>query len=124
MDNELNNALQQLIDSAIQAKEFILSQLPDVIQQLLLYTMIWDIAVIIGYFVYMALCFACFRYFHKRSDFGFTEGEALLSVVLSVFGTIVTVCYTVAVLQTIRELFLVWLAPKIFLIEYASHLVK
>jgi len=125
LDQTANEALRALIDNAASAKEFILAELPEVVQQLL----IWKTAESIAYCV-LSIAFALIpilavswqwknREEHLESDIvAHSDGLIyMLNLFLIVPVVIAGAKWNLVWLQ-------IWLAPKVYLLEYAADLVK
>lgn len=123
----MNKVLQDAIvttitkatETAGKAVDFLSAEIPDVIKQLIQ----WKIAEN-GFLVFLALAFLIAwvtklaSHFYKRAE----EDEPFCVVViggwlLSVFCSIIVICGSLELIQLI-------VAPKVWLIEYAAHLVK
>jgi len=96
LENTANEALRAIIDNAAAAKEFILAELPEVVQQLLM-----------------------LRYIAKEnSDDNVAIPWGFSSVFITIFGLMVP-------LMSINMDWLqIYIAPKVYLLEYATSLVK
>jgi len=118
-----NEALSGIIEGVASAKEFILAELPEVVQQLLMWKMAESLVVFV---VCLSVILAVFvnavfilKYLTKRDlkeEIAIPWG--ITSIVISLFGIVIPLC----------EINLVWLqiwvAPKVYLLEYAASLVK
>jgi hypothetical protein len=130
MNDELQKALAVMLQKTTQATEagaaFLQAELPDVIRQLLL----WH-AVRSGV-IFIALIIACValskwsiamknKYVASTEDsaYGGEEGYAIAcgALGLCAAGSLICVFNNLAWLQ-------IWLAPKVYLIEYAARLAK
>ena len=124
MNEQLQNALAEIITSALEnaeaAKGFVLAELPDVVQQVLA----WHFAVSLIWFVLGAvtLAFLAWAWISPRGAYRRCVGDE--------FGEIFVVAGTLAglmvgLLGVLNITWLqIWLAPKVYLIEYAASLVK
>ena len=122
MNEELQNALLSIItkvsSGADNAIEFLGDELPDVISQLLLWYGVYNFVLfalsIVFLFVYSYLVFIkCRSAIHAVLDGG-AEPLWILSVVPLLFAT----------LPLNLEWLKIWIAPKLWLIEYASTLAR
>ena len=132
MNEQLQTALAQIItkslETADKAEAFILAEMPNVVQQLLTWKF-WDSIVrcVGGLSCYVAgagLVYLCY-WLWKRS----AEKDRYMSDVNSIpstIGALIFLCCT-----WIPACFLVnltwlqiWVAPKVYLIEYASSLIN
>jgi hypothetical protein len=133
--NTLEQALIDIITNAANsmsdAKDFIMAELPEVIQQLLLWHAVESIihmlfgllllaAIPVGWTIVYHKRHVLFR--RKRSEFDAMSGEAWTTSTLGVFLTIIFTFIGLALLNL--TWLQIWLAPKVYLIEYAAGLVK
>ena len=134
--NPLEKALGSIIEKGVAGVEkgvsFLEAQLPDVIEQLLTWKMweliLWDIFILIG-------CAACIggavlsNKKHKaakeavknKDRYSYYDDWVIFGV--SGFAIIGMVLCAGFIAQTIQVL-KIWIAPKIYLIEYAAELIK
>lgn len=149
MATTLNEALVQIIQSTQGAVEkgigFLSDQIPDVIQQLLLWKFAEALAYtavgVLGLVIIAVLLFKHAirrvdkvvqtpgRYdtektIYKESLVYDKDGDVHFGVIIlglgSFFGGIISLCAAESVFTALQ----IWLAPKVFLIEYASKLVS
>lgn len=118
-------AVDAVVDAGNKAVGFVADQLPDVIQQLILYntvkysmTIVLSLATIVAY-VWMV------RYFCKRADdmedaFKFDEGVFMVSFICG----IISAAMTIVGIINIYKLLLITTAPKVWLLEYAAKLIN
>ena len=127
MNEELQQALVQVINSAVNAKEFILQQTPEVIQQLLLWHGVSGFLMFIFGVVWCAATLIVAKRISVKvgeSIFDDTD-DAFLSLCVYALGGIVLFVVALPGLCSINfEWLQIWLAPKVWLIEYASNLIK
>lgn len=128
MNEELQKVLAELIGSTIEAKAFLLAELPDVIQQLLWWhglksglSFVAAIAIAAIYARTVKWLFSGVgnknHSFYKING-GWDDGDAIaMSLILSLPSLIPFVCFwSIDWLQIL-------IAPKLYLIEYAAKLV-
>lgn len=124
MNENLQNAVTELITRAIstadQAQGFILSEIPEVIQQLLM----WKVAESGIFFIVSIMTFLLIplgvylQSKHHKWIIEKTDGCLYIVNLLHVFTLIL-------VFETFSLTWLqIWIAPKVYLIEYASELIK
>lgn len=123
MNEELQNALTRIINETIEATGdatvFVLEQAPDVIQQLLHYSFIVSLAVFAGttlaFLGWTYLCILGIKSTWKDSD----NSVAIFSLVglFIGIGMYISIGFNLDWLQ-------IWIAPKVYLIEYASQMVR
>jgi len=126
LDQTANEALRALIDNAASTKEFILAELPEVVQQLLM----WKTAESIADCV-IALAFVGVPLFIVRWQWVNGEEHIKHSIVKETDGAIYLVNAVLILPLLIGTLkycnltwLQIWLAPKVYLLEYAADLVK
>ncbi len=118
MDKLLQQKLVEIIGELQQAvvstKDFVLSQLPDIVQQYIHYTIVSDLFWIVVCLALMIVCiWASFNWFDESDDGG----------ILLITGIPFTLS-AIAFLVNLTELLKVWLAPKVFLLQALSGLIK
>jgi hypothetical protein len=118
MTKELQGALTEILNGVLSAKDFMLAELPDVVQQLLLWKFYYHLSHVILGFLFVALVFfirykcSTLESWNPRTDDLFSY---VVATVVSFFTILIT--FNLTWLQ-------VWLAPKVYLIEYAASLAK
>jgi hypothetical protein len=126
-ENLANQVLVSIITSATETKAFLLDQIPDVLRQLIVYTIVWDSIILI-----ICTCLTVGLLVLIRKTVALVVNDpavAELRTTLYLVSTAVCCMFFVPVavpvsFTTTRELVQVVVAPKIFLIEYAAKLVK
>lgn len=127
MNEQLQNALAEILGKTLNgvdaASSFVVSELPDVIQQLLTwYAVKGFISMLAGIFIWY-LPFLSYRKlsdWHKNKD-GYKDFE--MDVVLPVF-VISLIFLLLSGLLLNFDWLQILLAPKVWIIEYSSSLVK
>lgn len=128
MSKELNALEQVLVDTihkvgdlTSQAIDFASDQIPDVIHQLLVY----KLAVNLFYFIASIIFVVIFIWgWHKIKAWGIENQDDEPIIVYSTIGGVVSsgiIIHAMCRLTTILE---IWLAPKLYLIEYAAEIMK
>jgi hypothetical protein len=124
MNEQLQNVLTDLIVTATAAKDFVLSELPDVINQLLMWKMIESIIyTFIG--VAMLGCIAAYwlvlyKHWDRWKEIGSDPEFAFFFP-----GGVATLLLFVGACFVINITWLqILIAPKVYLIEYAASLAK
>jgi len=112
-----NQVLKGIIENAVVTKDFLLSQIPDVIQQILLYNLVESFSLfILGLFIVIGVPIIVYKItevaVEKTGDSGLYVFN--MASILAIFGV---ACLNLTWLK-------IWLAPKLYLIEYAANLVK
>jgi hypothetical protein len=119
MNEQLNQALVELIYSALDAKNFLVAELPEVIRQLLLWKLSVSLIITltgIGCFVtaYLVITWAN-KNWDKICKAGCEPAPTIISLVLTLVGG-----YFIFHLDWLK----IWLAPKVYLIEYMASLAS
>ncbi len=124
MTQELQLALAEIINTALKATEtavnFLQAELPDVVIQLLFFNTIWNWFWVILPIVFAGL--AMWAGFYGRKRYKATRSEE--HCILAVFGFVFSGFFSVIALLNLKAALLITLAPKIWLLEYASKLLK
>jgi len=126
MTEELQGALTEILNGILTAKDFMLAELPEVIQQLLLWKF-WYYCLhnIVGIVLLIAGVVLAIRYFKKIFKY-INDGTSYnMREIAFLPYTIVTVIWFLFAGHCINLVWLkIWIAPKIYLIEYAASLAK
>lgn len=122
---EINKELaKQFLDLLTGTKEFILTQAPEVIQQLLHYKTIMYIYGMVIYAIVWILGLGIIPYFgskKNRKDYGWDSDT------WSWFGFSWAITLTISIplfVEIIPDFILINTAPKVYLIEYLTKLIK
>lgn len=127
MNENMQNALAEIIRNSMtaleSAKNFLVAEIPDVIHQLLLWKFTTSLiaftaSIIFGLVIPIIVGVVAFKRERQFKD-TYSEGMA----------------YTIGIFASLLSLFIafllfnltwlqIWIAPKIFLIEYAAKLIK
>ena len=130
MNDQLQKVLADIItrvtsgaDAAIQ---FGKEQIPEVLKQLLIWNftfsfLIWfsATAVIVGYIIWML---TKFRWWFKNQRSTTTEQDAAVTVLTVIWGIITFIM--IFVFWCNLDWLKIWVAPKLYLLEYAASLIK
>lgn len=125
MNEQANKILVDLLQKASNgidtAVSFSQAQLPDIIQQL----MVWRAAAY-GLRIFTMLLFfiACVFLFKKSLKWHESYDKEHLGFFGIVFTVLIGLFLVFGILENIGNALQLWLAPKVWLIEYASELVK
>lgn len=121
----VNNALVSIINDVASAKNFILSQAPDVISQLIQWNTIKYGSLVLFLGVLALFMYICGIYLHKKylsePDGDRRDDEDLAIGAGAAY--IVGIAISVFVVWNIFALVKIYVAPKVWLIEYAARLV-
>lgn len=120
---ETENALRDILETAVQTKDFVLEQAPDVIHQLLLFTTAESVFMVLLSLVPIFISYkASFKWTDQtRDSTGDFRDEKMGSIIL---GSIVSIPSCVVIAVNIITLLKVLIAPKLFILEYAAELVS
>lgn len=130
MNDQLQKVLADIItrvtsgaDAAIQ---FGKEQIPEVLKQLLIWNftfsfLIWFSAtsIIVGYIIWML---TKFRWWFKNQRSTTTEQDAAVTVLTVIWGIITFIM--IFVFWCNLDWLKIWVAPKLYLLEYAASLIK
>lgn len=127
----MQESLTQLITKSVQGVDsgvkFLSEQLPDVAQQLLMYKMVQSCVIAFVCFVLLVVLNVWFLNKHIKDKSFFRDGQEGLAD-RGVFSWFSVVCFDIVVVSVfvvyVSQALQIYLAPKIFLIEYAAQLFK
>ncbi len=120
--NEAERLLKIIADNLEQGKEFVVEQAPDVLQQLILWQKVESL---------LALCFCACLFligtlvFYKNIKIinkAKTIDDVASSVIIVTLSGVVSIFSFVFIPVTIQAYLVVWIAPKVFIIEYLAGL--
>lgn len=129
VEDTLNDALADLIggitDGATAAKEFLVAEIPDVAQQALLYYGVYNaLLMVLAIGLFVAVYYLCKMMFVIRPDWWTKTEDASGGVIYApviVFSIVSIIsAFTIMNVQWLK----IWLAPKLWLIEYAADLAR
>lgn len=133
--NAMELATAELITSVLEsldeAKDFVLSELPDVIQQLLMWKMAeGSILVLIG----LALSFIAYQIlkpshwvlgdYLNKCRYSSSLDMNVKGFICLIAGGLSSMVGPLMVAHNLMTPLQIWIAPKVYLIEYASALIK
>lgn len=141
MNEALQLALAKILQSSIDAVSagvsFLQAEVPDVIQQLLLFQLIKAsvlglvmlvIAVLFGTLLYKASTAKEVGTWREKSSYGYYDDKKIDWTVVATIGAIASGCITplffMGFLMHTFTALKIAIAPKLYLIEYAASLVK
>ena len=125
MNEQLQTALAELIKSTLQAKEFIVGELPEVVRQLLLWHGIQDFILFCIGLVLLAAYGYCLRRFVIKNWSKIKEADDSEGFLITMLSLVCVVVLSVPLMFIFPLTWLqIWIAPKVWLIEYAASLVK
>lgn len=126
MDEQLlNEALRGLLDTFKDSKDFVLEQAPDVVQQLILYKTVYHGSVVLGGMLLMLLgAYLLYRGIKLGQESKWSDEMATPVIIQALFGFVGGLTGIIAFSNNIQIFMKVWLAPKVYLLEYISSLIK
>jgi len=128
MDNELQKQIADVLQKALAAAqkggEWIAGQVPDVLQQLLLWTIAQGVLALLAI---IAIAIA-WRMFLPRWWAWCKDGEKYedrhMTVILVIFTALPCAALVSWLISLVVDGFKAAIAPKLFLLEYVAHLLK
>jgi hypothetical protein len=129
-ENLINQALAGAIENAVQAKDFVLSEAPEVLEQLILFKTVEHCFFCVFGIALVATFFFLIKPFIKAcndvDDAPYDkEGLFILkSILYGVFGIISIIIGLILFSNNLVPAMKVIFAPKIYLIEYAAQLMS
>jgi hypothetical protein len=134
MNEQLQQALTAILNKTMQGVDagvsFLKSELPDVLQQLLTFKLVYSVVEIAILSSLIFLFAWSVKAYHKTENTLFKEkmGGSYMptfpTMMYFFIGTIACVIFMIAIFCDIEVAMKIWLAPKIYLIEYAAKLAK
>ena len=123
-DQQLAEILKKGLEAAEKTGNFVVEQAPDLIQQLIVWKTCEYIFLIL---ISIAFLFSIYKWYKsamKRYDDldNFIDEPEVL--VFSIYSIVVILIFVIALFQSFFNLLQILLAPKIWLIEYATNLIK
>ena len=120
LQNTINDALLGLISSATSAQDFLLAEIPEVIRQLLM----WKFAESFLYFSFSLAALGISVWAYRKLWIA-TKDMYEKEVARFAAGGIGGLSVLIVVVEAFSLTWLqIWIAPKVYLIEYAATLVK
>lgn len=129
MNEQLQQALASILGKTMQGVEagvsFLSTEIPDVIHQLLVFKMAWSLVL----FSAMGSCvlFLIIKGFRvaKKYNSDLDDSEKGIPYVIWSLGCgIPSFIMFIIAMSQLKTVMMIWLAPKIYLIEYAASLAK
>ena len=128
MKEKLLEALTELITSAVSAKDFIVSQTPEVVQQTInWYGGYYFILFALGLFIVCLILIANYIQYRclKKDFYEKMEYSDCFWWFVFVFGNIAQILWLIPLSYTINLQWLkIWIAPKLWLIEFAAKMAR
>jgi len=124
MNEELQKALGEILGKANNgidaASDFLIAELPDVIQQLLTWYMVQSLFISLVLIMSVPLTIRFFNFFKRKRK----EQPYEMWDIGVVFTCIYWLVIIVPVISNVLEAMKIWIAPKIWLLEYAAKLTN
>jgi len=122
MNEQLQLALTEILNSAIAAKDFLVSEAPLVIQELLTWKLTWSLSMGLVSFAFMVTAMiVAIKTWRLAAADDYENIEWFFATAVSSFvGTIAFF----AMIDYLKWAVMITIAPKIYLIEYAAWLIK
>ncbi len=134
MNEQLQQALTAILNKTMQGVDagvsFLSSELPDVLHQLLLFKLVYSsvqMVIFIGLvaaFAWSAMAYSKTENKTFKEKIGSSEMPTFPVVLYFMIGSLVCVVFVIAIFFDLETIIKIWLAPKIYLIEYAASLAK
>ncbi len=121
---QLEIALVDLIQSSVKAKDFLVGELPEVVEQLLMWKFWYNFIWFVGAIIVLTFSWKKINKWYKvcSEDNWRTDDLVIPSMVGMVFLAFASF---IALIEGINVTWLqIWVAPKIYLIEYLASLTK
>lgn len=119
--------LIQLIDKSTQAGDFIAEQAPLVIQELLTYNFVSSLVLFIVLLVISALSwYGTYRFFkwglkeHSMGKSNIYIKDLEIAAMIALATPVIATLFLIDCTSWLK----IWLAPRVYLLEYAANLVK
>lgn len=120
-DSAINEFLKQVTNGIVQAQDFATAQLPDIAQQAIRY----NIAINSGCLIFTLIGFAVCLWGHLSILRKFRENDRFSDVeFLWLPLSLVVVFNAMGFFASLSAVLKLWLAPKVWIIEYMGHLVR
>lgn len=124
MENEdLKKALTEVLNTILDAKDFVLSEAPEVIQQLLRVELAISIFLILACCVVFYLSYKSFFYWSCQDKDYEGDWETSKIAACALGGTASLAAFCVMITSFI-DVLKITLAPKVYLVEYVSKMVS
>lgn len=130
MNKVLETALTDLITKSVQgidaAGKFLLTEIPEVIQQLLMWHGVYNfILFLVGMIFLTTFCIIDFKFFkvcRKEAEKNEDGGAYRVFALVNMFGGFFSSIFLSELLNL--QWLKIWIAPKVWLLEYAAALAK
>ena len=121
LEETLNRALTDLVGAITQVKDFAIGQLPEVLQQLLLFELVWGIlAIVILSSIITLSAFWVFKWADQTNKGGWSASKEMAAALGGIMSSVSFVLLLISLNTTIKIL----VAPKLYLLEYVAKLIN
>ena len=139
----LDEAIVELVNRTVagmdETANFLAAEIPDVIHQLLVFKLTWhlisftlclSICIVVGRVMYITVKYLITlkRKLDNQTDTSYAdkkrlEGAEIVAFAGCALGFLICVIPFMHIMSITEDILMIWLAPKIYLIEYARNLV-
>lgn len=124
----INTALSEIISSTIAVKDFVVAEVPLVIEELITWKIMENVADILIISLMIGLTIWGIRWYLKKKEaeegFKTSDGEFFSFLGLCIAAVISLLALLFELLPSIYDLMQIIFAPKVWLLEYAKDLVQ
>jgi hypothetical protein len=124
MQQELLNRADSIFvamkDAAVAAKDFAMEQLPDIVYQLIMFERAFLTITVFLPFIFIPLFVVMFFKTSNENN----EGACILYGFTTLFLFIASFISFISMIANFKSFLMVWFAPKIYLIQYLTELLK
>jgi hypothetical protein len=127
MNNEhIQRILKGMADSLEGSTDFVLAQAPEVIQQLIMLKRIeYSIFLCLSVVILALLTWGAHQSIRKLREAHDNNDDVIILWFIAAFCTVFSAGACILVtFECISDTLTVWFAPKVFILEYAAHLLK
>jgi hypothetical protein len=128
MDRQiLDNFVAEMLKILKEAKDFTLAQAPDVFRQIVALQLVNDIVWLVFFAAVLGFGFWLKKKGHERLALGRERGSEDMSVqgaILIAAWLISLVVFTSGTMTNLLDLVKVWVAPKVYLLQFFADLIK
>lgn len=118
-DEQLAKILSKGLEAAIKSGNFIIEQAPDLIQQLITYKTVESVIFLLISAIAMYFIGKIIYKDYKKAEYWDDANPRI-----QFGGSVIFIVFIICFCSNLQDLIQIVFAPKIFLIEYASKLIK
>lgn len=129
LQNTINSILQKAIEAATNGAEFLKGEIPEVVQQLLTWKMTEAMLNIgISLLVYAITAIILYKWWKSfrirhRERCCHTGEDGALWAITCILGIVEFIVFLVFTCGNAFDMLKIWIAPKVYLLEYATRLI-